>query len=254
MNDETIQDELPAESADRERLDTVPGLEFHDDGFVVEEGSEHEADDGTVTIGVSTIGLLGLAVLALAIGFGFGRVLRGGDAVQTASSAPAPFEARPEWSLPKSNHPLVGGIAPDFSMTLLDSGEAVSLSDFRGGAVMVNFWATWCPPCRAEMPWLQAAAETHQDLTILAVNAGERVPAEMAPETIGMFVRQMGLTFPILYGPEAYEVQTEWQVWGLPATFLVSPDGTVADSHQGMYPGQQVLEQQIRQFLAEQQG
>jgi thiol-disulfide isomerase/thioredoxin len=242
MNDTHIYDDVPADITDVESMDAA----------MAPVGAA--ADDGTVTIGLPAIGLVVFGILALAVGYVFGRSLRGDATAQTSAQGTLQQQDLSAFTLPKSSHGLVGTLAPEFTLTRLDSGQPASLSDYTGRPVMVNFWATWCPPCRYEMPWLQAAAEAHPDMTILAVNAGERVPAELAPETIGLFAQQMGLTFPILFGPAAYEVQNQWQVLGLPATFLVGPDGVVVDAHSGMYPSQAYLEQQIRQFLGEIQG
>ena len=110
--------------------------------------------------------------------------------------------------------------AHDFALAKLDGG-AVRLSDLRGQWVLVNFWATWCAPCRAEMPYLQYLASEHADsLTILAVNMREP-PAVIAP-----FAAELGLDLPILLQPDdamllAYDVR------GLPVSVLIDPAGMV---------------------------
>ena len=86
--------------------------------------------------------------------------------------------------------------APEFGGSTLDKSR-ISLSDFRGKVVMLNFWATWCPPCRAEMPILEDAFEKYgnRGFTILAINDGE------AAETVQAFAAKYGLTFPIVLDP-----------------------------------------------------
>ena len=82
--------------------------------------------------------------------------------------------------------------APEVSLTDLD-GSPVSLADFAGQVVLVNNWATWCPPCKAEMPTLQGYYEAHRDqgFTIVAIEAGD------SPEAVAEFVDEYGLTFPV---------------------------------------------------------
>lgn len=118
-----------------------------------------------------------------------------------------------------SNTPRLGFIAPDFELLDL-SGKPVRLSDLRGTPVMINFWATWCNPCRIEMPLIQAAAQQNPKMVVLAVNADESV------QTVQSFVEKMGLSFPILLDPES-KVQIMYQVQGLPTSFFVDEDGII---------------------------
>ncbi len=112
-------------------------------------------------------------------------------------------------------------LAPDFVLPKLDGGT-VQLSDLRGQWVLVNFWATWCAPCREEMPYLaQLESKYAGNFTVLAVNMREP-PAIIAP-----FVAELGLDLPILLQPDdatllAYDVR------GLPISVLIDPDGMVA--------------------------
>ena len=115
----------------------------------------------------------------------------------------------------------VGDVAHDFTLNDLD-GNLVSLSDYGGRPVIVNFWATWCAPCRIEMPELQAAFEQHQDdgLAILALDQDE--PAEVAG---AYFYDEMGLTFtPLL--DENSAVSTHYGSYGvLPSTYFIDASG-----------------------------
>jgi cytochrome c biogenesis protein CcmG/thiol:disulfide interchange protein DsbE len=123
----------------------------------------------------------------------------------------------------------VGDEAPDFTLNDLD-GNPVSLSDFRGLPVVVNFWATWCAPCRIEMPELQAAYDKYQDdgLTILALDQDE--PADIAS---AYFYDEMGLTFtPLL--DEGSQVSTDFGSFGvLPSTYFIDASGAVSAIHRG---------------------
>lgn len=118
-----------------------------------------------------------------------------------------------------SNTPRLGFIAPDFELLDL-SGKPVRLSDLRGSPVMINFWATWCNPCRIEMPLIQAAAQENPDMVVLAVNADESIL------TVESFVEKMGLTFPILLDPGS-KVEIMYKVQGLPTSFFVDKDGII---------------------------
>ncbi|MEM7801374.1 MAG: TlpA disulfide reductase family protein [Chloroflexota bacterium] len=111
-------------------------------------------------------------------------------------------------------------IPSDFSLMTLD-GQEVTLSDLRGKYVLVNFWATWCIPCRAEMPYLEEISIEHQDqLVILGINMGEN------EARVSAFIEEMGFTFPILLDPPN-ELTREHYVRGLPVSFVVGPDGTL---------------------------
>lgn len=111
-------------------------------------------------------------------------------------------------------------MAADFALTALD-GSTIRLSDLRGRWVLVNFWATWCAPCRDEMPYLEQLATTHADtLTVLAVNMRES-KAEVAS-----FVEEIGGAPPVLLQPDdatllAYGVRV------LPLSILIDPTGVI---------------------------
>ena len=118
-------------------------------------------------------------------------------------------------------------LAPDFRLTNLD-GKVVMLSDFRGKTVVLNFWASWCPPCRAEMPEFQAlfdqrGTEGSDDLVVLAVNF-------LRDDTVGAatnFITQQGFTFPVVFDTTRGDVAARYGVRGLPATFFIDRHGVV---------------------------
>ena len=118
-------------------------------------------------------------------------------------------------------------LAPDFRLTDMD-GRAVMLSDFRGKTVVLNFWASWCPPCRAEMPEFQELWEARgehgaDDLVILAVNF-------LRDDTVGAatkFVEGQGFTFPVVFDTTSGDVAARYGVRGLPATFFIDRKGVV---------------------------
>lgn len=115
----------------------------------------------------------------------------------------------------------VGNIAPDFQLETLD-GEQVALSDYRGRRVMVNFWATWCPPCRAEMPDMQSFYED-KDVEILAINL---TGTESSRDGVTDFTNEFGLTFPILMDEDT-QVANEYQIQPIPSSFMIDSNGRI---------------------------
>jgi len=116
-----------------------------------------------------------------------------------------------------------GDYAPDFTLETL-AGEEVSLSDFRGEKkVMVNFWATWCPPCRAEMPDMQEMYEEHDDIEILAVNLTE---TESSVEQVDVFADDFGLTFPILLDHDV-AIADVYDIQPVPTSYMIDTEGRV---------------------------
>lgn len=116
-----------------------------------------------------------------------------------------------------------GQVAPDFSLEAL-TGETVRLSDFRGRPVLLNFWNSWCPPCRTEMPELRRAQEALGDrLVILAVNL---LYQEDRLEDVYAFVQEQGLNFPILLERDG-RVVTDYRVGSLPTSFFIDAEGKV---------------------------
>jgi cytochrome c biogenesis protein CcmG/thiol:disulfide interchange protein DsbE len=122
---------------------------------------------------------------------------------------------------PPQESPLLGRPAPAFSLANL-RGESVSLAQFQGRPVVLNFWATWCIPCREEMPLLQQAYERHQErgLAVLAVNFEEETAL------IRPFVEELQLTFDILPDRQA-EVSKSYRITGLPITVFIDRQGLV---------------------------
>ncbi|WP_330367649.1 redoxin domain-containing protein [Butyrivibrio sp. AE3006] len=125
-------------------------------------------------------------------------------------------------------------LAPDF--TLVDQyGETHSLSDYRGKIVFLNFWATWCPPCRAEMPYIQELYEKYSqpdsDVAILGV-AFPNMGDETSIEGISNFLDENGYTYPVLMD-EGASLQLPYYITAYPTTFLINPEGYVL----GYIPG-----------------
>jgi peroxiredoxin len=142
--------------------------------------------------------------------FGSGVALSGGP-----NSTPAPA-------------PVVGAPAPNFRLKDI-AGDDVELASFKGQVVLLNFWATWCGPCEAEMPAIEERYQTFksQGFTVLGVNLDEPVG------DVVMFINRLGVTFPILLDPGA-TVFDLYRVRGYPTTFFIDRAGLIVTEHVGI--------------------
>jgi thiol-disulfide isomerase/thioredoxin len=166
--------------------------------------------------------LVVVAVVAAAmLYFGFHMARRSGSAGHTMKSAPA----------------------PDFTLELLNGGK-MSLSDLRGKAVLLNFWATWCGPCKIETPWLVELQNQYgpQGLQIIGVEAGDD-----GKDDIAKFVTEMGINYPILIGKDSVS-DAYGGIPALPETFFIGRDGKIVDKTLGLH-GRAEIEDSIRKAL-----
>jgi len=115
----------------------------------------------------------------------------------------------------------VGDRAPAFEITD-DNGRGVSLSDFRGKYVLLNFWATWCPPCVEEMPSLSALHDRMKDLGLVVLG----ISVDESREEYERFLDRSGLTFPTVRDPER-SVSARYGTVKYPETYLIDPEGIV---------------------------
>lgn len=178
------------------------------------------------------------------------NLVTGGSASESIQSAPdsAVVAAEAEVVIPEEAAPDeardvglgVGQFAPDFQTVTAD-GDPVSLSALQGDVVLLNFWATWCGPCRVEMPAFQRQFERYaeQGFAVLAVNNAESVA-----DVVG-FRDELALTFPLAMDPRA-QIQRQYGVFSYPSTFLIDRDGRIIARHFGL-----LTDQQIDQMLAE---
>lgn len=148
---------------------------------------------------------------------------------------------RPSLSL--SPHLSQSSPAPDFSLEALD-GKTMRLSDFRGKAVLLNFWATWCGPCKIEIPWFVDLQKEYgaQGLQIVGVAMDDA-----SKEEIGKFAQDMGVNYPILIGKESVG-QEYGGVDGLPESFLIARDGKIVERIIGLR-GRAEIEDAIKKAL-----
>lgn len=125
------------------------------------------------------------------------------------------------------SHPKVGvsegSAAPDFELKTL-SGDSMSLSSVKGKKVIINFWATWCPPCRSEMPDMQKIQDEHKDdVVVLAVNLTN---SESSVDTVKSFVDELELTFPVLLD-EKGKINNQFEVLSYPTSYFVDENGVI---------------------------
>ncbi|MHA0856538.1 redoxin domain-containing protein [Paenibacillus sp. CMAA1364] len=120
-----------------------------------------------------------------------------------------------------------GDIAPDFELTTLD-GKVVRLSDYRGQPVMLNFWGSWCPPCRSEMPDMQKFYEK-KDVAIVAVNLLE---TESNPDDVQKFADEFGLTFTIPLDEQS-AVSQHYEIIAYPTTLMINSSGRIHSRFRG---------------------
>ena len=143
--------------------------------------------------------------------------------------------------------PQVGFLAPDFSLQTPE-GESYTLSELRGKAVLVNLWASWCLPCRAEMPAMQRVYEEYKDqgFEILAVNATNQDSVEAAVA----FGLDYSLNFPILLDRDG-AVSRAYNLRALPSSFFIGPDGVIREVVIGGPMAEALLRVRVEQLLAE---
>jgi thiol-disulfide isomerase/thioredoxin len=145
----------------------------------------------------------------------------------------------PAWSEPT-------GPAPNFTLTDR-SGNFVSLEDLRGQVIMINFWASWCGPCREEMPLLEQIHQRYEALgfTLLGVNVEEN------PDDGKAFLRERPVSFPVLYDPQN-GISKLYDVIAMPSTVIIDRQGNVRYLHHGYKPGyENDYQDQIRALARE---
>jgi len=141
---------------------------------------------------------------------------------------------------------LTGKPAPDFALKS-STGENMRLSEYRGDVVMINFWATWCGPCRQEMPLLDDLHSRYERVgfNLLGVNIDDDSSRAMD------MIRELGVSFPVLFD-DRKEVSRLYDVDAMPVTVIVDREGTVRYVHQGYKPGyEEKYLDEVRSLLRE---
>jgi peroxiredoxin len=145
--------------------------------------------------------------------------------VQAMDKKEAAPENTSQATTTKSDGLKIGAKAPDFELKTL-TGETVKLSSLKGKKVMLNFWATWCPPCKAEMPEMEKFyKESGKDIVILAVNIDPQLDVKG-------FVGKNGITFPILLDADDHVNET-YQILSIPTTYFINSKGVIQNKFTG---------------------
>jgi len=136
-------------------------------------------------------------------------------------------------------NPLLGKPAPDFQFGGQDE-QPVSLSDLKGSPVLLNFWATWCGPCRGEMPYLQQIYEKWQTmgLVLLAINIGE------SSSDVEEFMQSQGLSLPVLLDGDG-AIAAQYGIEYIPATFFIDTEGIVQEVREGAFQSTAEIEESL---------
>jgi peroxiredoxin len=186
-------------------------------------------------VDAATLGVVAALVLVAGAWFGWARLT-------------APLDSGRSWGpldsiLAASADRQRDQPAPTFTTTDA-SGQSISLEDLRGQVVLLNFWATWCAPCRAEMPELDAVAEAHRDagFQVLAINVLEDA------EAVRRFGKELNLNLPLLLDREG-TIYRAYNVQGMPTSFLVDRDGVIRDVRYGVV-SRGALERRLATLLA----
>jgi cytochrome c biogenesis protein CcmG/thiol:disulfide interchange protein DsbE len=137
----------------------------------------------------------------------------------------------------------IGNRAIDFELQTLD-GKAVKLSDYRGKPVLLNFWATWCGPCRFEVPFLQQINDSYsaKGLVMLAVDIGEN------STVINNFMTSLNVSLPVLMDTDK-KASKSYTITAIPTTFLIDKDGIIRQKVLGAFPDKATIENELKKII-----
>lgn len=187
---------------------------------------------------------LGVAAVALALLVGCGGARPepdGAPSPSSSGSATAPTSGsegpRSPGPLAQAVKPVAGGLAPSLRAVDVATGETITLADLKGQVVFLNFWATWCSPCKAEMPEMERFHKEMGDkVRILAVGAERKE----SPKQLAAFAQALELTFPIAHDEGV--AAAAYRVSGIPTSFFIDKDGVIQVRHTGLLNFDQMKE------------
>ncbi|MBU2608008.1 MAG: TlpA family protein disulfide reductase [Chloroflexi bacterium] len=158
-------------------------------------------------------------------------------------ASPPPASQPPASTPDETSAPEIGNLAPDFQLQTLD-GQTFSLSGVRGKPVLLNFWATWCGPCRFEMPFLQEIYDEYSNkgLVVIAVDIGE------SKSDVENFMQREGLTLPALLDSQT-EVAKLYRVAAIPTTFFIDKDGIIRGRQIGAFTDKAAIEKGLKKIM-----
>ncbi len=157
-------------------------------------------------------------------------------AVQVAQAGPPPS-------------PKEGFTAPDFTLDLLGGGE-VTLSELRGNPVVLNIWATWCGPCREEMPAIEKVYRSYKELGLTVI--GLNLTSQDSEQAVSDFVQELELTFPIALDRDG-SVGNRYQLMGLPTTYFIDNQGVIQSVVVGGPMSETLIQSKVETLFQEQQ-
>ena len=220
---------------------------FASPGHAVEYGVESAEDNSAEPAAASVPqGLFATPGRAFALTFALGMLLVVAAAVvwlsSSAPSAAATGQATDGATAGRATGgspevaPRTGALAPDFELVDVRTGQPVRLSGLRGEPVFINFWGTWCPPCRAEMPEMERLAQKYGDqIAILGVSMAPRD----TPDLVKAFVDQYKYSWTFIHDAD-YGVARIYQVMSIPSSYFIDAQGTVRAVHVGAMNYQQM--------------